>query len=1692
MNRTLASYRFFTTCIIFLLISSLHAQTFVTNGSASSMGGGCYQLTPDQPTQAGTIFSAAPINLNQPFNLSARYNFGCKDANGADGIVFIFATTNTAVGGGGGSLGYEGITPSIAIEVDDYQNSNFGDPVADHMAIISMGSVNHNAPTNLVGPITIPNVEDCNDHCFTVSWNPATQTLSALLDGNFISYTGNIIGNIFGGNPNVYYGFSSATGSLSNLHTVCVGPPQLIPMQDVSVCPGQSVQLQADPNGMQWFWAPNPTLSAINIANPVATPLVTTTYSVTITYTCGGTHTDDVTVTVLPPPPATASSNSPICAGQTLQLNASGGVSYSWSGPLFFSSNQQNPSLTNVGLPNAGTYTVTVTDANGCTNTASTNVIIFPAPVVAIAPPPLPFCENAPIQTLQAVPPGGTWGGAANAQGQINPAALGPGQHQVTYTATDPNGCVGTDNIFVQIVPVPNVQIVPSGPYCRNDPVQTLLGTPGGGIWGGAANIQGQIFPAALGPGTHTVTYQVIDGFGCQATVSYNVIILPGTTVNIVPAGPFCPGAGPQVLSAVPPGGTWGGAANPLGQVDPAALGPGQHLVTYDFNQPGSCPGSDIFLLDILNPPTANISGGGILCEGSGATVPLTLTVSGSGPLSLTYTINNGAPTTITVSPGTTTLPAGQPGSYTIVSVVDANGCTGTGSGSALVQQVGAPQVSNFSITCDPTNTNYTVTFEITGGDPASYAVTGSAGTLTAAAPYIFTSAPIVAGTSYSFLLNDANNCAPTTLSGNFTCQCATDAGTMSLVPLAVCLGETITATHNGDEVLDGNDNLVFMLHSSNGNSLGTVFAVNNTPTFGLVPPMQPGITYYISAVAGDGDGSGGVDLNDPCLSVAFGTPVVFRPLPTVMLQEDAEICAGETAALTFALTGNAPFDVTYSDGSQQFTFDNILNGHNIQVSPPQTTTFSIVSVADNSTPACSTQGGNSVTVTVWQPTLENRTAAICDGDNILLGGALQTTAGMYADTLATIHGCDSIILTTLTVHALDTTQLSNASCNPANVGTTVQVLTNINGCDSVVILTTIYSETDTVLVTSTTCDPTLAGVFTNHFVTPDGCDSTVIETVALLPSDTTHLTGTSCDPAQTGVFTQILPNQYGCDSTVVTTIAFSQFDTTWLASTTCDPTLAGTFTSSYITPDGCDSTVIETVALLPTDTTYQTGTSCDPAQTGVFTQILSNQYGCDSTVVETIALLPSDTTYLTGTSCDPAQTGVFTQILSNQYGCDSTVVESISLLPPDECGLVIALAGDTIPCTETTGALTLTITQGLPPFNYSWQSAAGGPIGNGTTMDNSIAIGNLPGGSFSVTVTSSNGLTATATALLVQVVPPGIQVSVLSDFNGFAISCHGATDGAASVSVSGGVGPFAYQWSNGVSGPSIGSLPAGSYTVTVSGPYGCTAAGSVVLSGPPPLTLAFTVNDPDCFGQKEGLIFADPSGGVLPYRFSLEGGPWQASNAYTGLDAGTYEVAVQDANGCETSEIIWINAPLPVNVELGDDLFIKFGENAVLTALVNLPFDSLSSVTWSPLDASECPGCLAQPVAPLITTAYTVTVTALNGCTDTDRMTVFVDRRKQIYIPNAFSPNGDGVNDVFMIFAKPHTVSNIRAFLVFSRWGETVHQYFNFQPNDPTYGWNGTHRGEYLNPSVFAWFAEVEFLDGQVLLFEGDVILVR
>lgn len=1200
--------------LIFLAgLTSSYAQSFVTNGSASNLGGDCYQITPDNSGQAGSIFSQNTIDLTQPFSEEATFFFGCKDGNGADGIVFILATTNTALGVGGGGLGYQGITPSIAIEYDDYQNGNYGDPASDHMAVISMGSVNHNLSSNFVGPINISNIEDCMDHCFTVSWNPTTLTLQASLDDNVISYTGNIVANIFGGNAQVYYGFSSGTGSLANLHRVCFGPPSVMPMPDDIICEGESASLQADPNGIAWTWAPDPTLSSLSISNPVATPDVTTTYTTIIEYNCGFINYDTVVVTVIPLPVAFAGNDGPICLSEMLTLMGSGGTTYQWSGPMSFSSSSQNPVINNVTPGHGGIYTLTVTDAAGCTDQTTTLVVIDEGPVIDIDPLPQPICINHPPFQLTASPFGGFWTGDISGDGLFDPDYADVGIHIVTYTVTNSNGCSNTEEVSIEVLPIPEVLIDPPGIICENSSPVQMTGSPLGGIWSGEISFSGLFDPSTAGSGPHLITYTANDGDGCTNSAQIIVEVVPGLTAEITPIGPFCTTETDVQLTASPAGGVWGGVANSMGIIFPSVLGPGIHEVVYTLNDAQGCFFGQVDI-EVFMTPSVEIDPINPLCANASVQV---LTANPPGGVWGGAANANGEIDPVLLGPGT---------HIAFYSQTNAGGCTGADTLSFNVFP-GAPMIDNLNISCDTLSTVYVVSFTISGGDSISYNVQGSVGgNLMPGSPSIFTSLPITTGSPYIFTVDDINGCDPDTISGMHNCDCATNAGMMSLATITACEGDTIFVSPPTGVNLETDDSLVYVLHLG---FPGNILMVSDTNFFPFVPPLQTGISYFVSTVAGNASSGIGVDLNDACLSVSFGTPIRWTPPATGSISATSPICDGESTSLIFTLSGGGPYNILYSEGSTIFSVDSVNNGFSVIVNPTTNTTYTLLEVEAVSLPGCTGFPDTTATVIVNDITSTSLTAMICQGDSILLGGDYQMLNGIYLDTLSGSAGCDSILETTLMVSALDTSYLSLTSCDTMQAGVFTDVFSDQFGCDSTVITTVNYVLADTTLLYSNTCDQLDSGIFTDYYTGQNGCDSVVIEEVVYLPPDTTLIQGTTCDEMMAGTFIRVLLNIDGCDSVIIESILYTPADTTYLTGETCLESESGVFETTLTNSDGCDSLIISTIDLLPSDTLAYYFFTCLPQDTGLQIQVYTNVYGCDSLVFTNTILAPYDSCYV-------------------------------------------------------------------------------------------------------------------------------------------------------------------------------------------------------------------------------------------------------------------------------------------------------------------------------------------------------------------------------------------------------------------------------------------------------------------------------
>ena len=260
-----------------------------------------------------------------------------------------------------------------------------------------------------------------------------------------------------------------------------------------------------------------------------------------------------------------------------------------------------------------------------------------------------------------------------------------------------------------------------------------------------------------------------------------------------------------------------------------------------------------------------------------------------------------------------------------------------------------------------------------------------------------------------------------------------------------------------------------------------------------------------------------------------------------------------------------------------------------------------------------------------------------------------------------------------------------------------------------------------------------------------------------------------------------------------------------------------------------------------------------------------------------------------------------------------------------------------------------------------------------------------------------------------------------------------------------------------------------------------------------PPAIASWEANDPTCLDENGSLQFIEIIGGEAPYFYSIDGGQTFGDETFfDGLSPGTYQVVVQDAQGniLQDEEVI---IPLQeITIDAGADVSLLLGESYQLNLLLNIAETQIASIQWIPAEGLSCTDCLNPIASPVETTTYTAIVTDLAGCIVETRVTIEIDPALAIYIPNVFSPNNDGINDIFRIYSREGTVASVREFKIFDRWGELVHIREEFLPEDPGAGWDGYFRGQLMNPAVFAYYAIIEFVDGSVGFFEGDVTLVR
>lgn len=509
----------------------------------------------------------------------------------------------------------------------------------------------------------------------------------------------------------------------------------------------------------------------------------------------------------------------------------------------------------------------------------------------------------------------------------------------------------------------------------------------------------------------------------------------------------------------------------------------------------------------------------------------------------------------------------------------------------------------------------------------------------------------------------------------------------------------------------------------------------------------------------------------------------------------------------------------------------------------------------------------------------------------------------------------------------------------------------------------------------------------------------------------------------------------------------------------------------------------------------YKTLTDGNNCQTDVDKQISVVRRGMHGVRYVRPVLCPGQNFIFQGNTYDAANlTDTLVQANATSTGCDSLII--IQLMYTDS--LYASLSGSYQVCTGEALRLTWNL-RGGEQFNIIYQE--GEPqqgvvnrelkgVRNGDVWE-LFPKQSVPIYILSVQAVESGCSYRPGIRIPVQVNDLSVSARPVARFGGTSVSCAGAADGAATATITGGMAPYRVYWSNGDSLLQASRLSAGFYQVTVTDGGRCRASASVQVREPAPIRPVLEANPASCAGQVGRAILQRVTGGVPPFRFSLNGNPYQSIAEYPvllpDLAGGSYTFSVIDANLCTSSVPFVMPEPNVLRVDLGRDRSIRAGDTVVLNATLNF---RPTLIRWSPTLEAQGDAGPIRIVQPATTTTYQIEVQDSSGCKAVDEVLVRVSRTLHVYAPNAFSPNGDGNNDAFRLYPGPE-VSAIRTVRIYNRWGVQVFEETG-DGAQATPAWDGNIGSQPAPIGAYLFVAELLFLDGHIEQVRGEFMLLR
>ena len=256
-------------------------------------------------------------------------------------------------------------------------------------------------------------------------------------------------------------------------------------------------------------------------------------------------------------------------------------------------------------------------------------------------------------------------------------------------------------------------------------------------------------------------------------------------------------------------------------------------------------------------------------------------------------------------------------------------------------------------------------------------------------------------------------------------------------------------------------------------------------------------------------------------------------------------------------------------------------------------------------------------------------------------------------------------------------------------------------------------------------------------------------------------------------------------------------------------------------------------------------------------------------------------------------------------------------------------------------------------------------------------------------------------------------------------------------------------------------------------------------------LQIDIDITEPSCAGDPAQVIL-QTSGGTTPYAYSADGGlNFQSTGEFT-LSGGSFSLVIRDSQNCQLDTTILIPEPPPLQLVVVQDTFTAGLGDVINLLAIGSGGEAPLTYSWMPVDGLSCSDCPNPNVVAGQVTSYTVMLTDANGCSRSLSIAIDVQMDPAIYVPSAFSPNLDGINDLLQVYGSGIGVERVEQFQVWDRLGNLLWQATDFGLDDTTIGWDGTRNGKTVDPGTFVYVVVVRYIDGRRSRFSDTVEVVK